>query len=410
MSAPPAHQSSIATVGMIFAPFAGGYFLSYVFRTVNAVIAPDLVRDFGLDAEDLGLLTSAYFFAFALFQLPLGLLLDRFGPRRVEAVLLLVAGTGAWLFATAESLTAMAFARALIGLGVSACLMGGFKAFVLWFPRHRQPLANGALVAIGGLGAIVATAPAEFAVGLIGWRGVFLGLAVLTALAGAFIFVVVPERPAQGTGGGMVAGLRTILGSWAFWRITPLAATVHAGFLGIQSLWAGPWLRDVAGLDRAAVADHLFALAAAMVVGALGLGAVAGRLERRGIPLLAFVTVGAVMLVGIQIAIASGLAAAWPLAAWIVFGLSGGFGALYYASLTREFPPELAGRVVTSVNFLTFFGAFVVQYGVGWIIDFYPPTGGEGYAPDAYVTAFGVVAAAQIAALAWFLAGRRRRG
>ncbi len=409
MSAPPEFQPSTTTAFRVFAPFAGGYFLSYVFRSVNAVIAPDLVRDIGLTAADLGLLTSAYFLAFALFQLPLGLLLDRFGPRRVEAALLMVAGAGAGLFAVATTLPALAFARALIGLGVSACLMGGFKAFVLWFPRHRQPLVNGALVAIGGLGAIAATQPVEIAAEWVGWRGVFAGLAALTVAAGAFIFLVVPERAAEARGGGLVAGLGAILGSRLFWRLTPLAATVHAGFLGIQSLWAGPWLRDVAGLDRAGVADHLLTMAAALVVGSFGMGAIAGRLERWGVPLLAIVTVGAALLIGVQIAIATGLAAAWPRVAWALFGLCGGFGALYYASLTRGFAPHLAGRVVTSINFLTFLGAFLVQYGVGRIIDFYPPTGGEGYAPDSYGVAFGVVIAAQIAAFAWFVAGGRRR-
>ncbi|MSP82059.1 MAG: MFS transporter [Alphaproteobacteria bacterium] len=411
MPAPSEKSPSVATILWVFVPFASAYFLSYVFRTVNAVIAPDLVRDIGLDAEDLGLLTSAYFLTFALFQLPLGLLLDRYGPRRVEAWLLLIAGTGGALFAFAEGLAALAVARALIGLGVSSCLMAGFKAFVLWLPRHRQPLANGALVAVGGLGAIVATMPAEFAVGLVGWRALFGALAALTIGAAALIYLVVPERAGQGPSGGVgdqVAGLATILGSRTFWRLTPLAATVHAGFLGIQSLWAGPWLRDVAGLDRAGVADHLLTTAAAVVVGSLGIGALASRLERRGIPLLAFVTVGAGLLIAVQLSIALEWAAGWARLAWAAFGFCGGFGALYYAELTRAFPGHLAGRVVTSVNFLTFLGAFVVQYGVGWIIDLFPPTGG-GYAPESYGTAFGLVIAAQVLAFAWFLfAGRRR--
>ena len=145
----------------VFIPFALGYFLSYLFRTVNAVIAPDLVRDIGVDPASLGLLTSAYFLTFAAFQLPLGVLLDRYGPRRVEAVLLLFAAAGAFAFARAETLNGLLLGRALIGLGVSACLMAAFKAYTLWFPKEKWPLVNGFQMAAGGLGALAATAPVE---------------------------------------------------------------------------------------------------------------------------------------------------------------------------------------------------------------------------------------------------------
>ena len=136
----------------VLLPFACGYFLSYVYRTVNAVIAPDLVASLGLSASDLGLLTSVYFLTFALFQLPLGILLDRFGPRRVEAVLLLFAALGALLFGLSAGRDSLIAGRGLIGLGVSACLMAGFKAFVMWFPASRLPVVNGALMAAGGWG------------------------------------------------------------------------------------------------------------------------------------------------------------------------------------------------------------------------------------------------------------------
>ncbi len=139
----------------VFIPFALGFFLSYLFRTVNAVIAPDLVRDIGVDPASLGLLTSAYFLSFAAFQLPLGVLLDRYGARRVEATLLLFAAAGAFVFARAETLTGLMLGRALIGLGVSACLMAAFKAFTLWFPAERLPLANGIQMISGGVGALV---------------------------------------------------------------------------------------------------------------------------------------------------------------------------------------------------------------------------------------------------------------
>lgn len=134
----------------IFVPFALGYFLSYLFRVVNAVIAPELSAELGLGASDLGLLTSAYFLAFAAFQLPLGILLDRYGPRRTEAVLLLFAAAGALIFARAEETAGLIAGRALIGFGVSACLMAAFKAFVQWFPAERLAAVNGLQLAEGG--------------------------------------------------------------------------------------------------------------------------------------------------------------------------------------------------------------------------------------------------------------------
>ncbi|MDQ5906206.1 MAG: hypothetical protein QG590_687, partial [Pseudomonadota bacterium] len=142
-------------------PFAAAYFLSYFFRSANAVIGPELANDLGLSAGDLGLLTSTYLLAFCLAQLPLGMLLDRFGARRVESALLLIAATGAALFAIADDMAALATARAIIGLGVSACLMAAFKAFSQWYPPERQASLTGWMMTSGGLGALAATAPLE---------------------------------------------------------------------------------------------------------------------------------------------------------------------------------------------------------------------------------------------------------
>src|SRR6059058_957555 len=167
---------------VVFCPFAAGYFLSFFFRNVNAVISKDLAREFALTPADLGFLTSMYLLAFAAFQLPLGVLLDRYGPRRVVAALLLSAAAGALVFGLARDLATLSLGRALIGLGVSAGLMGAIKAFSLWFPLSRLATLNGLYLAVGGLGALSATAPAEALVGTLGWRGMFWILACLAAL------------------------------------------------------------------------------------------------------------------------------------------------------------------------------------------------------------------------------------
>ena len=142
--AQPAKEPKMLLV-RVFVPFACGYYLSYLYRTVNAVISPDLVRDLGVDANELGLLTSAYFLAFASFQIPLGVLLDRMGPRRVDAGLLAIAGLGALVFAQSDAFAGLVLGRALIGLGVSAALMASMKAFTLWFPLSRFASLNGYL-------------------------------------------------------------------------------------------------------------------------------------------------------------------------------------------------------------------------------------------------------------------------
>ena len=167
-------------VALVFVPFAAGYFLSYFFRNVNAVIAKDLVREFELAPSDLGLLTSVYFLAFGLAQLPVGVFLDRYGPRRVVATLLCVTGLGAFLFGGAGGFGMLAVARALIGLGVSACLMGAIKAFTLWFPLSRLATLNGLYLAAGGLGGLSATAPAQALIEPLGWRGLFYVLSGLS--------------------------------------------------------------------------------------------------------------------------------------------------------------------------------------------------------------------------------------
>ncbi len=187
-------------VALIFVPFAAGYFLSYFFRNVNAVIAKDLAREFELAPSDLGLLTSAYFIAFALAQLPVGVFLDRYGPRRVVATLLCVTALGAFVFGGADGLGTLALGRALIGLGVSACLMGAIKAFTLWFPLSRLATISGWYIFFGGIGGLAATAPVEAALGAIGWRVMFYALAAASLAVAALIAVCMPEKPLPGAG------------------------------------------------------------------------------------------------------------------------------------------------------------------------------------------------------------------
>lgn len=403
-------RATLKVVITVFAPFAGGYFLSYLFRSVNAVVAPDLVGEFGLGAADLGLLTAAYFLTFAVAQLPLGLLLDRFGPRRVQSCLLLSAALGACVFGLGQSRETLILGRALIGLGVAGGLMSSFKAIVLWFPKERIPLVNGCFMACGGIGAMSATAPVEAILAIADWRDLFLGLALVTSLVSAAIFLVVPERAAAGPRESLaeqVRGLKRIFGHRLFWRLAPLNCAVGATAFALQGLWAGPWLRDVAGLDRPAVADHLLVMAGAMTVGMVMSGVLAELGRRVGLSAMTVMGLGVGVFVLTEVAILLEVTGA-AYAVWGLFGLFSNMNVLAYAALSQYFPASLSGRSNTALNVLLFGSAFAAQYAIGAVIDLWPVTAAGGYAPESYQAAFGMAMATQVLALLWFVwAGRR---
>lgn len=387
----------------VFIPFALGYFLSYLFRVVNAVIAPDLVSELGLQADTLGLLTAAYFLSFAAFQIPLGVLLDQYGPRRIESALLVFAAVGAIVFANAESTSGLILGRLLIGLGVSACLMAAFKAFTEFYDNSKLPLVNGFIMTAGGLGALAGTTPTELAVQAIGWRGMFLGLAGLSLFASVLVFLAVPEpqkKNKTSTLKQQLKGLKQILLSPYFWAIAPITMTSQSAFISLQSLWAGPWHSDVAGLSRPEVASSLFGIALAMVFGFLSLGSLSERLTRLGVPLIAVATCGMSLFLLVQICIVFGYALDYPFI-WLLFGFFGTSGILMYAVLSQHFPTELAGRVNTSINLMVFVSIFALQSLSGTIINLWPQNAEDVYPVEAYQGAFTMFLILQILALVW---------
>jgi predicted MFS family arabinose efflux permease len=392
----------------VFLPFAAGYYLSYLLRTVNAVIAPELTRELTLTAADLGLLTSAYLLAFAAFQIPLGLLLDRYGPRRVEAGLLLVAAAGTLLFAIGRSPFELTLARGLIGLGVSSCLMAAFKGFAQNFPAERQASLTGAIMASGGLGAITASLPLEFALPLFGWRGVFQGLTFLLLAVAALIFFSVPQREAGVSRESLGAQLKDVGGILAhrvFWRFAPPMTLVTGGFLAVQGLWAVPWLMNVDGLTRHQAAEVLFALNLAMLLSHLGIATFAVRLARAGITPSRLLLGGFGLALASQAAMLAGLGPAMPL--WFAYGVGVSGGSLSYSLLSAHFAPALSGRVTTTLNLLLFIGAFTLQWGLGVLID---GLGAAGFAtPAAYRATFALLLILQAASYAWFLFESRRK-
>ena len=392
----------------IYFPFAAGYLLSYLFRTVNAVISPELVRDVALDPASLGLLTSAYFLAFSAAQIPVGMLLDRYGPRRVESVLLAIAAGGALLFATAESLAALAIARALIGLGVCACLMAPLKALAAWHPPERLGSLAGWIMVAGGLGALAATTPLELALRVTSWRHIFVALAVVTLAVALFIAWRVPDiaRPVHAVGFAVQwAGVRRVFRHPRFWWIAPLGAFCMGSFFSIQGLWAVPWLMEVEGYTRAAAARNLQWMSVATLTGFVLLGAFGTPLARRGVHARHVFAAGfgmAVLALGaIFLRLSGGVL--W----WALYGLGTAVNVLAFAVLNEGFGRDLAGRSNTALNLMMFGGSFAAQWGIGVVAE----AARRGFALDeagGLRAAFGLVLAGNVLTYAWFARGWRK--
>ena len=389
-------------------PFLAGYFVSYVYRSINAIIGPELVREFGLSAAGLGLLSGIYFFAFALFQLPLGILLDRYGPRRVNATLLLVAAAGGLWFALAGSTVELTLARALIGLGVSGCLMSSFSAFALWYPQERLATMNGIAFASGMLGAIVATVPLEIVLRSMHWREVFHVIVGVTVAVSLVLFFVVPEKIST----RRAVSLRTQLREFAalardpaFWRIALCMGSSQLAAVSLGTLWVATWLRDVAGYTQAEVAQALLLFNLLMIAGYLGFGRLADRLTRHGastLPLLAGgVATASLCLALLALGVRSGNLVLWGL----FFGCSTSV-VLSYSLFSRRYPTAMAGRVNSALNVSVFIGMFSGQWAVGLVLNQWPQSA-TGYAPQAYAWALGGLWLVQAAGVARLWSGRR---
>lgn len=395
-------------VAAIFLPLAGGYFLSFLYRSINAMIAPHLVAEFGLSPSQLGFVTAIYFLSFGLFQLPLGVLLDRFGPAKVQSTLLAVAAAGAVLFSVSETVGMLTLGRGLIGVGVAGALMSSFTAFALWFPSRHLPLANGCFLGFGGLGALAATKPVEWALELTDWRGLFLGLSVATAVVAVLVRACLPgSAPAS-----RPFGLREQLGDLAeiyrhplFRRVAPLTITTIATGLSVQGLWAGTWLRDVAGLQPSEITTHLSLMAIGLTIGPVLSGVAATAARRAGMSLLSlFGAMASVFMLLQALIIFESVSISYLL--WTGFGFLINAMALSYAILSQAFPRALAGRVNTNLNMLMVSAAFASQYLIGWIIGLWPPAPGGGYAAAGYQAGFGLLLGLQGLAFIWFLAAR----
>jgi predicted MFS family arabinose efflux permease len=397
-------------VAMFFA-FAFAYFLSALLRAVTATLAPAFSSELGLSAGDLGLLAGAYFLGFSLTQLPLGHALDRFGPRRVLLVLLSVAVLACMAFAVATTLTWLWLARALIGVGVSACLMAPLTAYRHRFGELAQLRANSWMLMTGSLGMLASTLPVQWLLPMLGWRGLFWWVAGLLLVAMALIVWMVPRDdvmpPAPHHAAATTPGYAAIFRHPYFVRLAPLAFVLYGGLVAVQSLWAGPWLTAVAGRTPGEAAQGLFLINLAMLLAFFCWGVLMPLLRHRGVTVNGLIALGVPVPLGLlALAVAIGPSAGAVL--WALWCVSCTVVSLSQPALAQAFAQELAGRALSAFNLVIFAGVFCVQWGIGLAID---TLMSHGWAqPDAVRAAFALFGLCAAAAYAWFLLRRGERG
>jgi MFS family permease len=399
-------------------PLAAINFLNQGNRALVATIGPLLAIEFGLSASELGLLAACFFGAYALAQLPIGVALDLHGPRKVQSTLALVSAVGFAVSAAAPDVWVLAIGRVICGFGLAAGLMAMLKANTQWYPKHRVAAVTGAGLFLAGMGGMSATVPVQWALPLLGWRGIFAMLAVLSVVAAAWIRIAVPDRPPE----AVVPQRRSILheiGEFGrifrdrgFLRFLPAVMVLSALNFTYQGLWAGPWLRDVGGLADGPRAVALLIYALGLVTGSLVTGQAASFAQARGFSPMFVPYLGMAGVLAAQAGLIAAPSGFWPVAAmWFLFSFCGSVGVAGYAAMGQGFPPELQGRVATAINFAMLVLVFALQTGIGAILDLWPRLPGGGWDPAGYAVALTVTFLLQAAAALWIvLAPRGRAG
>ena len=236
---------------LIFSVFAFGFFISNLLRSITATLTPALSTEFNLSAANLGLLAGGYFLGFSLMQIPTGMLLDRFGPKKVIGYLLIIALIGTISFAFAKSFAGLLISRIFIGVGVAACLMGPLTGYRVWFEEKYQQRANSWMLMVANFGFVASTLPVQILLPIIGWRSIFLIIASLILISIILISILIPswETKRDEDQNNNLQNLSHIWKNKFFISLVPLAFFNYGGVQAIQTLWAGPWMLNVTGYD-----------------------------------------------------------------------------------------------------------------------------------------------------------------
>jgi MFS family permease len=390
----------------VFLAFAAAYFCSALVRAITATLSPVLTLDFSLKASDLGLLAGGYFFGFAAMQLPLGRWLDRYGPKRVILYFLSFAVLGCVAFSMASSFAWLLAARVLVGMGVSACLMAPLTGFRRWLDGPSMVRANSWMLMTGSFGMLASTLPVQWLMPLTGWRPLFWLLAILILLCMAVIAWIVPPAPVVSVSASPEADPTSYAPVWRsryFQTMTPLAFFNYGGLIAIQTLWAGPWMLKVAGYTPLESAAGLFYLNACMLVAFWAWGMLAPRLISRGWSAERLIAWGVPLsLLALAVNIAGASGTGWV--GWAIFCVMSSVLGLAQPAIGMAFKPSLVGRALSAFNLMIFSGVFVVQWGIGLLIDGFKAVGLSEVA--SFQAALSVFLCCAMASYAWFLRGK----
>jgi MFS family permease len=367
MNKPVLAQSKAIT---IFIVFALGYFISTLLRAITATISPELVSEFNLTSGELGLLGGGYFLGFASVQIPLGYLLDSKGPRKIVSYFLSLSIVGLILFATAQNLTMLLISRVLIGVGVGACLMGPLTAYRIWFQDETQQRANSWMLMVGAIGMLSSSLPVQFFLPIIGWRAIFLSLALLTLACIILIVIFIPKWQPKSIGNKQLneSKLSTVWKNPLFKSLVPMGFFSYGGLFAIQTLWAGPWMIRVSGYTPEESAQGLFIIYLCMLISFLVWGYFVPKFSKNVKDAIRLLKIGAPLNLLILIIIIY-LGPKAGSIHWALFIVSSIFLSLTQPAVGMAFSISNAGKALTSFNLLIFIGAFFIQWIIGLIID-----------------------------------------
>ena len=356
----------------MFVCLAGAYWFSYSMRAINAVIAPDLVADLSLSNAELGSLTSAYFFGFALSQLPLGVLLDRYGSRRVHGCLLLVAASGSFIFASSSDSAGLWIGRALIGMGFAAGLMASLRLYRFWFAPDRQQQLVSLMLVAGTSGALMATVPVRLLIPFIGWRGIFYGIAAALVLISIAVFTLLPRQEKLSPQSSFLDGLRgygVVYSDPYIWRFLLMTIVLQGSFVAFSTLWSGPWFTRVLGMSPDASAYALLWFNLVLMCSFLMLSSLVRGFERRGWTLLHVTSVTSVGILITHVVLSMVYDPYVGVFLWMLWAVLAVAYTPIQTWVSMTFPDHLAGRALTAYNMVLFSGVFLIQWLFGVLVD-----------------------------------------
>ena len=381
----------------IFSILSALFTLSMFYRVSSAVIAPNLMHDLGLNAENLGILGGAFFYSFALLQIPMGPMLDRMGPRIVITSFSMIGALGAFVFACGNSFLVVLLGRILIGVGMASALMGSMKVFLLRFPPEKFVTLIGLIQAVGTFGNIFAASPLAFLASTVGWRMTFVIAGVVTALLALLAFLILGEEKGDSEGLasspssqpeiGILQSFRLILGSLTFWQIGAVAFFRYGTFVSLQGLWLGPYLIDIRGHSPVQTGNLIILLAVGIIVG----GPIAGWLSDRTFHSRKGVALGGLSLYCLSLLPLTGVVKVpspfWFGLLFFFIGFFCSFGMVIYAHGKELFPIAISGTVMAGVNFFTMAGPAFFMPALGKIIESFHHEG-HSYPAEAYHLSF----------------------